>query len=504
MYSGPLLKSGNLRDYTPLGEIGQPVYAAADQIRTAVLHQIGRDAADLYAVPKFDAVGRNIDWYAPVDGDIVPWDAASPEERETARQRLLDLNTRIESHARRIIADPQSNDQLVFGRLLALCNHIPDTSHIFIIKGQPVLTFWGFVPAGADASRHKLADLVMQEPTIKPTAAPIAPAAIAASGATLASVPIAAGTGFWRWLWWLLSLLLLLLILLIALRSCGVVDAPVPYVTDQGIVWPGETPLDQAPDQTIITGPGGTVTGTGTVDGTTNGTVVVPDGTVDPNAPAEPDATAPGATPDDQGAQDKTEQPNTPDAQTPDEQKQDQQKQDAQKPDDQKPDDQKTDEQNPPDANKPDANKPDQQPGETPPGQDQQAGAQPPIKPIELPPDGSNAANGPADFMQGQWRSQTGLRASGSNAPATIGYQFDKAGKGTTTLHLGNGVSCSGASAATTQNGKLTIQDQSGLQCTDGTNFQGSTVECTKGADKKTHCVGRYPNGQQYDILLGQ
>src|SRR3954463_12237608 len=99
-----------------LGEIGQPIYAAADQIRTAVLHQIGPDAANLLAVPKFDAVGRNIDWYAPVDGDIVPWDAASPEEREAARRKLLDLNDRIESHARRIIADPQSNDQLVFGR----------------------------------------------------------------------------------------------------------------------------------------------------------------------------------------------------------------------------------------------------------------------------------------------------------------------------------------------------------------------------------------------------
>src|ERR1043165_8098522 len=110
MYSGPLLKSGNLRDYTALGEIGQPVYAAADQIRTAALHQIGRDAADLFAVPKFDSVGRNIDWYAPVDGDIVRWDAAAPEGRETARQRLTDLNSRIESHAQRIVADPGSND----------------------------------------------------------------------------------------------------------------------------------------------------------------------------------------------------------------------------------------------------------------------------------------------------------------------------------------------------------------------------------------------------------
>jgi hypothetical protein len=494
MYSGPLLKSGNLRDYTALGEIGQPVYAAADQIRTTVLHQIGRDAADLFAVPKFDSVGRNIDWYAPIDGDIVPWDAASPEERETARQRLLDLNTRIESQARRILAGPQSNDQLVFGRLLALCPFIPDTSHIFIIKGQPVVTFWGFVPAGADKAGHGLAELVGREP-VKPAAAPVPPAptaAMPAGGVAVAALPVAASGGFWRWLWWLLSLLLLLLILLIALRSCDVIEAPVPYITDQGIVWPGEEP---APDQAIVAAPGGTVTGT--VDGTTNGTVLVPDGTVDPNTPAEPDATLPGTTPEDQnaqnkGEQDKGEQPNAdqnppPDAQSPDQTSEDQQKQDEQK----------AGEPNPPDAQQPD-----QQQGE-PPSQDQQAGAEPPIKPIELP-SSSSTANGPADFMQGQWRSQTGLRASGSNAPVTIGYQFDKQGKGTTTLHLGNGVTCSGASSANVQDGKLAIQDQGNLQCSNGTEFQGSTVECSKAADGKTHCVGRYPNGRTYDIVLGQ
>jgi hypothetical protein len=497
MYSGPLLKSGNLRDYTALGEIGQPVYAAADQIRTAVLHQIGREAADLFAVPKFDSIGRNIDWYAPVDGDIVPWNAASPEERDAAQKRLLDLNDKIEAHARRITADPQSNDQLVFGRLLTLCPFIPDTSHIFIIQGQPVVTFWGFVPAGADPSRHRLADVVKQPP-VKPAvaAAPIAAARAAAVAAGGAAVAVAEGASWWRWLWWLLGLLLLLLILLMALRSCDVIEAPVPYLTDKGdIVWPGGAPTDN----TIVTVPGGTVTGTDTIDGATNGTVVVPDGTVDPNAPKEPDATVPGATPGDPNAPDKNAAPNADqnkpeDPQTPqDQQNPDQHKQDEQTPpDEQQQDQQKTDQQNPQDQQNQDQQ-----------AKDQQA-AQPPIKPIELPADAGNAKNGPADFMQGQWRSQTGLRSSGSNAPATIGYQFDKAGKGTTTLHLGNGVSCSGASAATTQNGKLTIQDQGGLNCSDGSNFQGSTVECSKGADGKTHCVGRYPNGQQYDILLGQ
>src|SRR3569623_360925 len=209
MYSGPLLKSGNLRDYTALCEIGQPVYAAADQIRTAVLHQLGREAADLFAVPKFDSVGRKIDWYAPVDGDIVPWVAASPEEREAAQIRVLDLNDKIEVHARRITADPQSNDQLGFGRLLTLCPYIPDTSHIFIIKGQPVVTFWGFVPAGADPSRHRLADVVMQPPE-RPAvaAAPFSPAP-AGPVAGAAAVAVAEGASWWRWLWWLLGLLLL-------------------------------------------------------------------------------------------------------------------------------------------------------------------------------------------------------------------------------------------------------------------------------------------------------
>jgi hypothetical protein len=284
-----------------------------------------------------------------------------------------------------------------------------------------------------------------------------------------------------------------------ALRSCDVIEAPVPYLTDKGdIVWPGETPIDN----TIVTLPGGTVTGTGTIDGTGNGTVAVPDGTVDPNAPKAPDATLPGAAPDDQNAEDQGAAPNAEqnkDAQTPeDQQNPDQQNLDQQTPPDQpqqdqpQQDQQKTDEPNPPDQKAEDQQAKDQQ------------GAQPPIKPIELPADAGAGKSGPADFMQGQWRSQTGLRASGSNAPATIGYQFDKQGKGTTTLKLGNGVTCSGASAATTAGGKLTIQDQGGLTCSDGSNFQGSTVECSKGSDGKTRCVGRYPNGQTYDILLGQ
>jgi hypothetical protein len=125
-----------------------------------------------------------------------------------------------------------------------------------------------------------------------------------------------------------------------------------------------------------------------------------------------------------------------------------------------------------------------------------------PIKPVEIP--SGSTANGPADFMQGKWRSQTGLRAQkDSIEPVRIGYQFNKQGQGTTTLYLNNGVNCSGPNVASVQKGILKIQDQSDLKCTDGKAFQGSTVECSK-VSGHTSCLGHYPNGRTYYIVLGQ
>ena len=166
MYSGPLLHSGSFSDYTPLGEVGYPVYSAAPQIRLAVARQIGQDAADFLAVPKHHLEGKSIDWYAPVSGDIVPWSAASPEERAQLIGQIEQFRARIAEHAQKIRASAAEGDQRVFGLLLEQATRIPDETNLFLVGNKPVITFWGFVKAGDDRRRDVLGQLRGTAPSV--------------------------------------------------------------------------------------------------------------------------------------------------------------------------------------------------------------------------------------------------------------------------------------------------------------------------------------------------
>lgn len=477
MLSGQLLRSGNLGDYTALGGVGYPVYAAAAQIRTAVAKQLGQEYADFLAVPQFDSKGETIDWYAAVDGDVVPWAAASESERAFMRSRLQEISTRIEEHAAQIQASPRSNDQLVFGRLLALSTRIPDDSHIYLVNGKPLVTFWGFVPAGGDTNKHVLADLPA---TAAQPAAPVA-----------APVAEVATTRSRRWWWWLLLPLLLLLLLLFGLRSCTQLqplvpylpepvqdlvrdpDAPQPDILVPGTVVPGQTvPGQVVPGDAVIPGtvvPG--ETGESAAELPTDG-VVAPDGTSDATAPGDETGDELGTTGDSSAT--PPEDPNA--AAT---------------------------------SHATSAAEPPANPPADPAAQDAAdpaasgaSDAVPPLQPLNIPDQESQ--QGDASFMEGNWRSQTGLRSKNAKAPVSIDYAFDKSGKGTTTLRMPDGVSCTGSSTSTTSNGRMIIKDDGQLNCSNGSSFAGSQVECVKGSDNQTKCIGRYPNGQTYDITLGR
>src|SRR5215510_4410278 len=93
--AGALLRSGNLRDFHPLGAVGSPVFRAASQLRAAMRRHIGADVADLFAIPKQHERGDIVDWYAPEPGDVVPWSAATAEQRAAATATLLAARTRL-------------------------------------------------------------------------------------------------------------------------------------------------------------------------------------------------------------------------------------------------------------------------------------------------------------------------------------------------------------------------------------------------------------------------
>jgi hypothetical protein len=230
--TGPLLRTGNLKSFHPLGAVGNPVYLAAPQLRVAISRRLGARIADSFAVPQRNEDGDTIDWYAPNPGPVVPWSAASPEERAQAREQLLEVRTRVQELAAQMQQETGSERQ-VFGRLLEQVNTFPDDEHIYLVNGHPVITFWGF--------HHS--EGVVGDPLLDLELAPDQPP------------PPAKGRGLPWWLW-LLLLLLLFGLGLFLLRACQPPPPPpeltAPTTSDQ----PSDPALsgdDNTPEEEPIT-----------------------------------------------------------------------------------------------------------------------------------------------------------------------------------------------------------------------------------------------------------
>lgn len=516
--AGALLRSGSLSEFHPLGAVGKPVYSAASQLRATIRRLYGQDVADLFAIPKRHDQGDVIDWYAPQPGSVVPWSAAAPDERAEAIATIDAARRHLAAESEALQADTNTSERKVFGRLLAQATRIPGEDYIYLVDGRPVMTFWGFHPLGAASSFDVIARLgagtaaaatIAASEESRPAAAAAAIAAADASEQTINEQPRRRG-----WWWWLLLplLLLLLLLLLFGLKSCGV---PVPYadwlpalhqdastLAPPGIVVPpGLKPVLDTQGRPVIHSDGSAVY----VDANGSAFAVYPDGR---QVPLGADA-LPGmpATPSDNGRPADALPP--PGSDAPEAGKADAPKPPADTP-------------APPEAPKPPAS--DKQPGDTgkppeappagdaakqpplvtppatppPGGQPNATGAEAPGTPLSIPP--AAARDGNTGFLDGSWRSITGLQDKAGN-PVDLSYQFNK-GEGPVTLRRavgGQQQTCSGAVGSAMQGGKLTI-NQGEVRCPDGTVFQKSRVVCTTGSDGKAKCQGINENGSTYDV----
>ena len=164
---GALLRTGKSDEFIAVGETGQPVYKAALQL-IAALTRKDPSLARFLAVPKSNEQGSVIDWYSPVQGDVVPWSSASEEERDEARSQLHRFKDAIADMSKALVQAANKNeqrDQIIFGKLLGLIPHAPAEDYLYLVQTtrtdnngvnehvmQPVLTFWGFVQS--EAERH--------------------------------------------------------------------------------------------------------------------------------------------------------------------------------------------------------------------------------------------------------------------------------------------------------------------------------------------------------------
>ena len=407
--TGPLLRSDHLRSYEGLGVDGRPVYSAAQQIRAAILRQQGAGTADLFAIPQSNESGDSVDWYAPTDGPVIPWSSASEDERAEAIALLQTARTAFIEKSQSLLAEAPTGDKELFARMLPLAVQVPDNSHVYIVNGKPVLTFWGFhpqkPPIGYDVIRDlNLLPVAAAAAIIPPEPPP--PPVIA---------PVPAGRPFWWWLLWLLPLLLLLGLLFFGLRYCA---EPVPTI---------ELPKIEQPEQPLPK--------------------VEPEPEPEPLVEPEPEP-APEPKPEPKPVPKPQPTP--------------------------KP------EPKPQPVPKP---QPETKEGDT----------------LTIPPDAMKT--GSTDFLNGRWRSITGLVESGSGRPVEVEYEF-KNGQGQKTILRKNGGNCTVGTQARIVGGRLTITETGSAVCADGTRFNESRVDCRTGADGKAECQGQNKGGSDYYVEM--
>lgn len=486
------LRSGRLENYLPMGENGQAVYISALQLRETLRLQKKNKIADCLAIPQPNETGERIDWYSPVDGPVIPWETASEDEKEKAYSILKEYQNELLIFSQNK-KNSENKEYQLFGALLEKTIQFPDNEHIYIVSGQPVITFWGFVNAGKQSRTDPVACL-KHPPGTTPLISDIQE--------PVKKSPL-------RFLLWLLPLLLLLLAALYFLRGCqDTVTAPAVTtgtlpVTDP--VTPGKkttpdpvidpaagshtdpavTSINRLPGRTVVTGQvpvNGIITEpvvTGTADPaivdpagvvTDNSAVTGGSGVIDPvtdttGNPVIDPATLPGAADNTDTATGNTNAADTSDPAAP------------QDPDPQKPGSTAV----PPDL--------------TPPADNSAA-----LPPISIPQEA--VRSGSVQFLNGQWKAGAGIQDQKTGKALSLQYNMNNEGKGEVVMTRSDGVTCKAPVSAAMKSGTLQINNQSQAGCSDGSAYRMPVITCQPGAKNIAECQGEYDQNQKFPISI--
>jgi len=496
--AGSLLISGNPQQYNAIGEGGQPVYAVAFQLREAVRLKAGSDTADCLAIPQSNEQGSVIDWYAPQRGAVVPWSAASPEEREQALILLDAAKNKLDAAALALEeqmakSDQSKREKSAVLQLMSKVFIFPDSDFIFLVNGKPVLTFWGFHAHGASLSLDPFQVL-----------RPVVPVAVVAASV----VPARRGLAWW---WWLLLLLLLLSALLFGLRGCeglgwlsGYLPGATPAQPDVAARVPVVPPTSQTERPVVPANPVPNRSEQSTVNTPQadangrvmpNAVVTVPNAVVGnqslPNQNSiEPRASDINSLSPTAVLPENTQiAPQTPTAQTP------VPSLPVEPPVATAPE--ATDPSrsaNPPNtATNPNATNQRRDPNS--PGTGQQG------NPLVIPD--SAASTGSTRFLDGSWSAGAGIQDAVTGRPVRLEYDLSQGnGQGKVTIKRGDGVQCSSPVAPQMQGNNVQMHDRGIAKCSDGSTMALPKVTCVTNANGQADCQGRNDNGTTFPVSI--
>jgi hypothetical protein len=118
-------------------------------------------------------------------------------------------------------------------------------------------------------------------------------------------------------------------------------------------------------------------------------------------------------------------------------------------------------------------------------------------RPLDIPPQDDKKSPPGVGFLEGRWKAdELADRATGQ--PLDLSFNFDKQGKGEVTLRRADGSTCKGTVSGTMSGGKLSIQGNEAIPCSNGGAYAAPKIECEKAAGGKTQCFGVNRDGSKY------
>jgi hypothetical protein len=161
-------------DAHPFPENGRPDAALHARLCEAMRRHLSPAAATLLAEPAPGGDGEWIDWYTPLAGQPVPLRSLAGNAARRARKLLEDRVQAMRALSERLApADP------ALAEAMRRAAGFPDESAVYVVDGQPVLTFWGY--GGAIGSEPAAS------PSDQPSAQPFRRPWLAMAGLALAA-----------------------------------------------------------------------------------------------------------------------------------------------------------------------------------------------------------------------------------------------------------------------------------------------------------------------------
>lgn len=128
--------------YRALSVFNRPLMEAYADLAALLRARIGTAAASLLSEPR--AVGGDLVWYVAATSRPARLIDLSAQSRDAAAAAYKDVIARATVLAETLSRSVVNSRDRAMGAVLRAALEVPSAAHIWIVDGQPVLTFWGF------------------------------------------------------------------------------------------------------------------------------------------------------------------------------------------------------------------------------------------------------------------------------------------------------------------------------------------------------------------------